>query len=257
MATSPEVLTVAFDGAIAIVTINNPTQRNALSAEVRKALASTVAALDMDPACRVLILQGVGGTFSAGGDVTSMGNHTVESGMTRLIDAHDCVRVIVSCRKPVIAAVEGWAVGAGMSLALLCDSIVAAEDAKFAAVFGNVGLAPDMGMLRTLPLRVGHAQARQLLLYGETIKADAALTMGLVDKLTPSGGAFAEARRLAGILQDRAPLPIAMIKSELANGLEDLLRRESLMQTLMYQTSDHAEGRTAFLEKRKASFRGE
>ena len=131
-----DLLSVEVEDRVATLTITNQSQRNALSVQVRADLVRAVTALGADPECRVLVLQGAGGTFSAGGDISGMGTQTVESGLSRLADAHACVRALAACRKPMIAAVEGWAVGAGLSIALLCDTIVAAEDARFATAFG-------------------------------------------------------------------------------------------------------------------------
>ena len=166
------------------------------------------------------------------------------------------MKAIITSAKPVIAAVEGWAAGAGLSLALCCDTVIAAKDARFAAGFGKVGLIADLGLPCTLPARVGMGRARQILLYGEPVAAQEAERIGLVDQVAPSGQALAHALERARLFAGSAPLPVALTKRFLAEGLDAALERERDLQTALFLTADHAEGRDSFLAKRKLEFKG-
>jgi enoyl-CoA hydratase/carnithine racemase len=152
--------------------------------------------------------------------------------------------------------VEGYAVGAGLSLALCCDTIVAAEDSRFAAGFGRIGLIADLGLNHTLPQRIGMGRARQILLYGEQIDAGTAARIGLIDHVVAPGSALAFARDRARVLETAAPLPIALTKRLLAEGLDAALAQERDLQSTLFLTEDHREGREAFLAKRKPVFKG-
>jgi enoyl-CoA hydratase/carnithine racemase len=175
----------------------------------------------------------------------------------RRMDAtHHLVRALTKLAKPVVAAVDGWAAGAGLSVALCCDLVVAGEDARFVASFGNVGLIADLGLLHTLPRRVGEAWTRRMLLFGEVVEAGPAERIGLVNAVVPPGTARAAALEWAARLAERAPLAIAMTKTLLAEGLDALLDREREQQATLFFTADHAEGKAAFAAKRKPLFQG-
>ena len=161
--------------------------------------------------------------------------------------------------KPVIAAVEGGAFGAGLSLVAACDYVVAGQGARFSASFGKVGLMADSGLLWTLTQRVGHGHARDLLLTGRTLLADEARQMGFINKLVPSGDALAEARAVAAAMRAVAPLSIAATKQVLhcrSSSLDEVLAAELDLQPELTATRDYAEGRAAFREKRAAVFVG-
>jgi enoyl-CoA hydratase/carnithine racemase len=168
--------------------------------------------------------------------------------------AHRLIRLMVNARVPIIAAVEGWCAGAGISLACAADHVVAGADAKFVASFGKVGLLPDLGLLHTLPARVGQARAREIMLFGETIEAARAEAIGLADRVVPSGTALAAATARAALLAAQAPLTLALTKAALAQGLDAALAREQDLQAALYLTPDHQVGKAAFLEKRPARF---
>jgi enoyl-CoA hydratase/carnithine racemase len=164
------------------------------------------------------------------------------------------IRHMVGGRLPIVAAVEGWCVGAGLSMACACDTIVAAEDARFGAGFGKVGLMADLGLPFTLPARIGAGRARQMFLHHTQLAAPEAERIGLVDRLVPKGGALAEAQRIAATLAAQAALPIALTKRMLAEGLDAALERERDWQSMCFLTADHEEGRAAFMEKREPVF---
>ena len=244
------------DGATAILTLDYPERRNALAMPMRERLAAAFDRIEADAAVRAVVVTGRGGTFCAGGDVSGMDAATLAAGRERFRTTHRLVRLVAHCGKPVIAAVEGWCVGAGLSLACLCDTVVAAEDARFMAGFGKLGLVADLGLLHTLPLRVGQGRARQVLLYGEAVGTREAERMGLVDRLVQPGRALDAALALARTLHEAAPLPIALTKQFLAQGLDAALDWEREAQSALFQTADHAEGKAAFLAKRPPRFTG-
>ncbi len=250
------MLTQSQDGATALLTLDYPARRNALAMPMRVALADALDRIESDPSIRAVVLTGAGGTFSAGGDISTMDAATLAAGRERFRATHRLVRLMVKNAKPILAAVEGYAVGAGLSLALCCDTILAGEGAQFAAAFARIGLVPDLGMLHTLPLRIGQGRARQIMLTGERLGCDEAKTIGLIDHITPRGQALPRALAQARAYHSAAPLPTALVKQYLAQGLDAALDWEREVQSSLFLTADHAEGKAAFLEKRAAVFGG-
>jgi enoyl-CoA hydratase/carnithine racemase len=244
------------DGDVAILTLDYPARRNALAMQMRAELAEAFDRLEGDANLRCIVVTGGGGNFSAGGDISGMNAEDVAAGRERFRLTHKLVRAMITNAKPIIAAVEGWAVGAGLALALCCDTVVAARDARFMAGFGKVGLVGDFGLLHTLPRRVGEGRAKQILLHNEQMDAIRAEAIGLVDRLVDAGSALAEAMRMAKALSGTAPLPVSMTKSYLATGLADALEWERNVQSMLFLTQDHAEGKAAFLGKRTPEFTG-
>jgi len=244
------------DGAVLTLTMDYPARRNALSLPLREQLATILDRVEGDPGVRAIVLTGSEGVFSAGGDISSMNVAGLAAGRDRLRRVHRVIRMMVAGKTPVVAAVEGWCVGAGLSMACACDTIIAAEDAKFAAGFGRIGLIGDLGLPFTLPGRVGLARAKQILFYGHQLAAVEAERIGLVDQLVPPGEALAAAMVKARFLAEQAPLPIALTKAILAEGLDEALETERHYQSTLFLTADHAEGREAFLAKRPPQFTG-
>jgi enoyl-CoA hydratase/carnithine racemase len=249
----------AIPAGVRVIRLNYPSKRNALSLELRAALIATVEAAMAEPVVRAIVLTGSGGAFCAGGDISSMQTVTGVSGRHRLASLHRLVRLLVAGPKPVIAAVEGYAYGAGMSLALLCDQVVAAKDAKFCCSFGKIGLMPDMAALWTVPQRVNAGWVKRLLMLAEEIDGETAGRIGLADQVTAPGEALSGALALAAKFAALAPLPVGFIKETLARGpqpLDALLAQEADGQALLFTSADFAEGRDAFLAKRKPVFSG-
>ena len=250
------MLTEARDGATAILTLDYPERRNALAMPMRQRLVEALEAIEADRELRAIVITGAGGTFSAGGDISGMNVADLAAGRERFRMTHRLVRLLIKGSKPVIAAVEGWCVGAGLSVAMCCDTVVAASDARFAAGFGKIGLIADLGLLHTLPARIGQGRARQVFLYGEQIGAERAEEIGMVDHLVPPGAALSAALGRAALFHAAAPLPAAMTKQYLAAGLDAALEWERDTQSSLFLTADHAEGKSAFLGKRTPSFGG-
>lgn len=243
-------------GAVLTLTMDYPARRNALALGLREQLAAILDRIEGDGSIRAIVLTGSEGVFCSGGDISGMNVETGAGGRERLRRVHRLIRSLLAGKTPVVAAVEGWCVGAGMSVACACDTIVAAEDARFMAGFGKVGLMADLGLPFTLPGRVGFGRARQILLYGNQIGAPEAERIGLVDAVVPKGQALAVAQDKARFLAEQAPLPIALTKALLAEGLDRALESERHTQTLLFLSADHAEGREAFLAKRPPTFTG-
>ncbi len=250
------MLSETREGATAILTLDYPERRNALAVPMRQRLVDALEAIEADRALRAIVITGAGSTFSAGGDISGMDVGDLAAGRERFRLTHRLVRLLIKGSKPVIAAVEGWCVGAGLSVAMCCDTVVAAEDARFAAGFGKIGLVADLGLLHTLPARIGQGHARQVLLYGESTDAGRAAAIGMVDHVVPSGTALRAALDRAALFHSAAPLPVAMTKQYLAAGLDAALDWERDTQSALFLTADHAEGRAAFLAKRAPLFKG-
>ncbi|PJI42309.1 enoyl-CoA hydratase-related protein [Ferrovibrio sp.] len=249
----------AIPAGVQVIRLNYPSKRNALSLALRAELIAAMEAAMAAPAVRAVVLTGSGGAFCAGGDISSMQNVAGVSGRQRLANLHRLARLVVAGPKPVIAAVEGYAYGAGMSLALLCDQVVAASDAKFCCSFGKIGLMPDMAALWTVPQRVNAGWVKRLLMLAEEIDGDTAGRIGLADEVTAPGEVLTAALALAAKFAALAPLPVGFIKTTLARGpqpLEALLAQEADGQALLFNSADFAEGRDAFLAKRKPVFTG-
>jgi enoyl-CoA hydratase/carnithine racemase len=244
----------ARDGGVLTLTLDYPARRNALAMPLRDALHDILDAAQSDQAIRAIVVTGAGGVFCSGGDIAGMNVTESLGGLERMRRTHRIIRLMLAGRIPIVAAVEGWCVGAGLSLACACDTIVAAEDAKFMAGFGKVGLMADLGLPFTLPARIGQGRARQMFLYGTQMDAAAAERVGLVDQVVPKGGALDAAMAKARFLAAQAPLPIALTKRILAEGLDRALEDERNFQTACFLSDDHAEGKAAFLAKRDPDF---
>ncbi len=245
------------DDGIRVLTLNDPDRRNALSDVLRASLRDALAEAGDDARVRAVVLTGAGGCFCSGGDIRAMGQ-PIPVALERLEVVHDVVRLIALGPKPVVAAVDGAAYGGGMSLAMCCDVVVAAPSARFCASFGRVGLAPDMGMMWSLPRRTGVARAQRIMLDGREIRAEEAVVLGVADLLAGDDlleAACAEARAL----MPHAPLPARHLRPIIARrhgDLEGVLKDERDAQAALFATHDHAEARSAFLEKRAPRFTG-
>ena len=236
--------------------INRPDKRNAINHEVRQGLIDHLLAARRDPSCRAVVLGGVGGVFSAGGDIASMANLTEADARARMQHIHQLCRLLESLPLPVVAAAEGFCAGAGVGMALLTDAIVAGPASKFLFPFMRLGLAPDWGTLRTLPARVGVAAAKNMLVHGQVISAERALATGLVDELVGDevmAAAISRAVQLAALPQDA----FARMKRRLqqpAASFSDELQREEDDQAVLLLGADFREGFAAFNDKREPLF---
>jgi enoyl-CoA hydratase len=257
------------DGAIAWLVFDRPEKLNAMTIESWAEMGEKLAALSRDPEIRCLILAGEGRAFLAGHDVQEMKDHareidegTFKPGKLHELQKHlqETTRLIRKARFPVIAAVQGFAVGAGCEVTCACDLVVAAEGARLGFPEVNVGVTITNGGSFFLTRKVGLARARELAYTGEFIDARRAETIGLVNKVVPAGEERREAERLARRIASRAPLAVQLHKTMLDRGLEASLdamisfETEALVVTAM--SDDHREGVAAFFEKREPNFKG-
>lgn len=248
---------VRREGRLGIVTLNDPARMNALGRAMRARLTQCLAELNEDPACRAIVLTGAGEHFTAGGDLDGFKEASIAECRARLrTGPGPLLREMVAGPKPIVAAVEGYAYGAGMSLAAACDHVVASRATRWRCAFTRVGLVPDLGLLFTLPQRVGAARARRLILQANEIDAEEALRIGLVDELAAPAEALATACRIAERYADGPPLAIEFVKHALSLGLEDQLRAEIDLQPAAMMSEDFREGIRAFREKRPPRFAG-
>jgi 2-(1,2-epoxy-1,2-dihydrophenyl)acetyl-CoA isomerase len=248
-----------FADGVLELTMSYPRRRNALAPALREAMIAHLERHLADPACRAIIVTGEGGHFCAGGDVSSMAAITGLQGRARLQAGHRLIRLLAEGEKPVIAAVEGHAAGAGMSVAAACDIVVAGRGATFTCSFNRIGLVPDLGLAWTLAHRIGMGRTKKVMLQGRPLSAEQAEAIGMVDELAETGGALAAARAIARDLAGLSPLSNAMAKTLVNRSTGTLLQSmeaEADMQGLLFQTEDFAEGRAAFLEKRPPRFGG-
>ena len=249
-------------GPIRILTMNEPERMNPIGDGLRHQLLAALTEAGSDPVVRAIVLTGAGGQFSAGADVRQMQAATGPDPLRskrRMKILHDVIRALAAGPKPVVAATEGAAYGAGLSVLCACDWVVAAEGARFGAAFGRIGLAADCGILWSLPARVGAIRTRDLVLTGRTLRAPEAVELGLADERVPPGRALERALAKATEYLDTAPLSIAAVKAamaEMPGDLERVLAIETHQQPMMSMTDDHREARVAFAEKRKPVFTG-
>jgi 2-(1,2-epoxy-1,2-dihydrophenyl)acetyl-CoA isomerase len=246
------------DGTVAVVTLSHVEKRNAMSMEMRSELLGVLEDLQLDATCRAVVLTGAGGTFCAGGDLSSMRSDDPVGSRHRLELGHRIIRLLFAGTKPSVAAVEGHALGFGLALTLACDMVVAHPQTAFGASQSRVGLMPDMALLWTLPQRVNMGRAKQIMMLGEPFTASEAAALGLVDVLAEDGPvltvALEEAKRFAAA----PPLAVALTKSALARAtdLESAFAMEADGQVFLLQSADHAEARAAFFAKRPIVFQG-
>lgn len=254
-----EVVLVESRGPVGLVTLNRPEVRNAIDVPLRVALAEALEAVAADPAVRAIVLTGAGSAFCAGGDISSMQRQSREATLPRAEAAARVVRAIWSTPKPVVAAVEGSAFGAGTALALACDRVVAASDAVFSTSFTAVGLAGDMGIFSSLPARIGAPAAKQLMMLPRRLSGAEAGELGLVDEVVEPGTALERALADASRIAAGPPLALGVIKEMLSGQPRspyEVLDREVSAQADLFDTDDFAEGVAAFHEKRTPHFAG-
>lgn len=249
---------------IRTITINRPERKNAIPPDGWSHLRTAL--LDFESSGnRVLIITGAGGTFCSGADLSpdpegSATLQTVAGRYERMKDVGLAAEALHQISKPTIAAVDGVAAGAGLSLALGCDVVVATALARFSAVFVRRGLVVDFGGTWLLPRLVGLQHAKELALSGRTVSAEEALQMGMVARLVPAGEVTTAARAIAESFLDGGPIAQAMIKAGMNQSWEmsfvQALTYEAQAQAVCLGSEDAAEGVSAFLQKRPPSFKG-
>lgn len=249
------------EGGVLVLTNNNEAARNALSPDFYLGLTAALKAAATDPAVGAIVLTGAGGHFCSGGDlrrIATRRDQPAEKRRELLEGLHDLVRALRDCPKPVVAAVEGAAAGAGLSLALACDMLVAARNAAFSVAYVKVGLSPDGGATAFLAEHLSRQLLTELCLSGDRVSGERMQQLGLVNRLAEPGDALAQAIALAAQLADGPLQAMASIKSlcraAYDHTLEEQLDMEAELMVQAQGTPESAEGIAAFLEKRPANY---
>lgn len=261
---TPSPVLLDRDGAVAVLTLNRPQRYNALTVALKEALLAALTGLAADEQVRAVVLTGAGPAFCAGQDLAEhaalLRDDPVGTLNTVAQHYNPLVRTLTTMPKPVVAAVNGTCVGAGLGLALAADLRVAAEGARFATAFTGVGLGADSGVSATLAQAVGAARARELLLLGEPFDAAQAHAWGLLRAVVPAEQVLDTARALAERLAAGPTLAYAAVKQTVAIGvagtLDDALDAEAAAQTRLATTRDHRAAVEAFVAKQRPTFEG-
>jgi enoyl-CoA hydratase len=259
-AVNHQTLRVEREGAVAVVAVHRPERRNALNSAVRAELMDAVAALTGDHAVRVLVLTGSGDhAFIAGADIVELAQRS-EPEQRAAMEAPGVFEAVAGCPKPVIAMINGYALGGGCELALACDVRIAADTARLGQPEINLALIPGGGGTQRLPRLVGQGQASRLILSGELIDAREALRIGLVDEVVPAAELRARTLELAGRMAQRSPRSLAAAKEAIRAAAEVPLTaglaRERQLFLACFASEDGREGVRAFLQKREPDFHG-
>jgi enoyl-CoA hydratase len=257
-----ENLLLERDGAVLTVTINRPKVLNALNAQTLDELHRAMRDAKQDASIRVVIITGAGDrAFVAGADINELAQQTPLAGRERALSGQHVFDLIEHLGKPVIAAINGFALGGGCELAMACTLRLAADTAKLGQPEINLGLLPGYAATQRLPRLVGKGRALELLLTGATIDAVAAERIGLVNRVVPAGELLAAARNLAVTLAAKAPVATAFILDAVHKGLEmpfdEGCLHEATLFGLVASTEDMREGTRAFLDKRTPVFKGQ
>jgi len=248
---------------VAVITLNRPEAKNAFSPEMIRLWREYLEEAKQDDAIRAIVVTGNGDTFCSGGDIRDMAEGKLKSwDMKKFLwdGVHRIVFALEDLDKPVIAAINGAAMGAGMDMAIMCDLRVCSEKAKLAESYIMMGLVPGDGGAYFLPRVAGLPKALELLLTGDVMSAEEALRLGIVNKVVSHDRLMAETMKLAEKIASRPPLAIRMTKRAVYQGLTSTLRSHldyiSSQISLLSETKDHQEAARAFLEKRKPKFEG-
>ncbi len=257
-----EDILVGIETPLAVVTFNRPNVLNALRTRLLKEVAGALADIEADDSVRCVIVTGAGEkAFAAGADIGELNAlASAHQGATQSRSGQALTRQIERMSKPVIMAVNGFALGGGCEIAMAGDIILASETAKFGQPEVNLGLIPGYGGTVRTTRRVGIGMASYLCLTGEIIDAREALRIGLVERVVPSAELMNEARRIATLISSKAPLAVSACKRVINNGahlsIDSALELEALEFGTLVDTEDIKEGTSAFLEKRKPAWKG-
>ena len=235
------------EGPVATFLLNRPHARNAFSADISQGLLNALERIESDQSVRALIITGSGGVFCSGGDIKAMSSSTgvitPDERRTRMKRSHRIINLLASLDRPIIAAVDGPAFGAGFSLALWADMVIATPSARFCMAFARVGLIPDYGAMYTLPRIVGLSRAKEIMLSAREIDAEEAKTLGIVLEITTAKNLLLRAQSIAQSLTTASPLAISLTKSGLnssfGSDLTTMLEIEATGQG-MAGTSEYA-----------------
>ncbi|MDR7868478.1 MAG: enoyl-CoA hydratase-related protein [Sporomusaceae bacterium] len=254
-------VTMANEEGLAIITVNRPQALNALDTDTLGELRAAVLAADEDPAVRVLIITGAGAkAFVAGADIAQMRALSPLEGRKMTMLGQEIFATIENLAKPVIAAVNGFALGGGCELAMACDIRVASATAKFGQPEVNLGIIPGFAGTQRLSRLIGKGRAKYYIFTGQMMTAQEAYERGLADKVVEPEALLGTCREIAKTIMTKAPVAVMMAKKAINHGLDMDIRSavayEAEAYTTCFATDDRVEGMTAFLEKRPAKFAG-
>jgi enoyl-CoA hydratase len=245
-------------GRVGLVTLNRPQAMNALNEQLMRELMDALEAFDKDEAVQAMVITGNEKAFAAGADIKEMAGRTSQEMMDE--DPIATFARIQTIRKPVIAAVSGWALGGGCEIAMSCDMIVASETAKFGQPEITIGVIPGAGGTQRLTQAIGKALAMEMVLNNRTLSAHEALQFGLVNRVVPVDRYLDEALKLAGEIAARAPIAVRvgklMVNQAFEHPLAEALQAERRELYNLFSTEDQKEGMRAFIEKRKPEWKG-
>lgn len=252
-------LSITKDGCVAILTINRPEVLNALNTEVVKELGAAVEALEKDESVYVVVLTGNGKAFVAGADIAEMKDKNAEEARCFAQLGSQVFRRIELIDKPVIAAVNGYALGGGCELSMACDIIIASENAKFGQPETGLGIIPGFAGTQRLPRIVGAKKAKELIFTARIIGAEEAEKIGLVNKTVPHDELMPCAVEMAKTIASKGQIAVRHAKSAINRGMDTDTDKGNAVETdlfaLCFANDDQKEGMTAFIEKRKAEFK--
>ena len=253
-----ETLKYEVKDGIAYVTVNRPKSLNALSKEVLSELRAAFAKVDADPEAKVAILTGEGRAFVAGADISQMVDLTGIDGQEMMKQGAAVMEFIENISKPVIAAVNGFALGGGCELAMACDIRIASQQAKFGQPEVNLGIIPGFGGTQRLPRLVGKGMGKYMMMTAEMIDAETALRIGLVEKVVPAEELISACEAVANTIMGKAPIAVKAVKIAVNNGImldvKTGVALEGEACAAPFCSDDRVEGMRAFLEKRPANF---
>ena len=243
---------------VAVLRLNEPQTMNALSPAIKQGLETGIPHLMADRAVRCIIITGSDRAFCAGGDISNMADRSAPAVRERMHPSHAWVKLLLSAEKPVVAAVNGAAAGAGFSLAMMCDFVVVADNAYFKAGFPGLGAAPDLGLALTLPRAIGMLRAKDILMTNRRVGAEEAVALGMATRIVPAASLLDEALTLAQSLAAGPMTSLGLTKhllNQAYNSIDDFLSQEAMTQAIAFGSEEFGEGVAAFLGKRKPEFR--
>ena len=250
---------ITWHGHVAVCEVDKP-PHNHVSVQLITDLADAFEALDGDAACRAIVLASAGRTFCGGADLQAPGGLSSSGAMEGINPLYTAAVRLFACKKPIVAAVQGSAVGAGLGLALVADFRIASPEARFSANFVKLGFHPGFGISHTLPRAIGEQKAALMMLTGRRVKPDEALAWGLVEAVVPAEALRAEALALAQEIAENAPLAVQSTRATIRGALAEAVRAQTDIefreQSWLKATKDFAEGVRAVAERRPGAFTG-